>query len=434
MAITIQRQAPAHCFVYNPLWWVVSSTNTAQSNFRFVCDIYITGQTFAGASYLRLKTPVDPVNNRGVFNVNPILERYVTYDISIATGATEAIKQASNSVIEYQLKFGEEYGPSSAVTVFPDLTVSSAKFAHNSIQEHIDYLGFIQTSGSVYLNASASAKKFLTNSPRDKQKVRSEERLWLQMINDSASDQPARAYVETYNSSDVLLSTLVFRNNYTTLSSAADRRIIVPAGYNIDDVLPADIVSGSVPVISAAACSYWKIWMVDTSNVQKSEKFTLKKDSTCIHDDGDEFRIHFLNELGGLDSFTFFRAHKHEVNIKERKIYSKPPGKFIALNNYMFESSDRLDIAFYTEMKETITLHSDWIDEDTSKWLEELVCSPVVMVQDVLWTTGPGDAADLNLPVTITDKQYIRKQRSTDRLFNLVIKIQPTYNRYRQRA
>lgn len=438
MAITIDKRAPLHTMVYNPAFWVVRSTNTAQANFRFVMDVYITGQTFAGQNYIRLKVPTDPVQNKGVFEPNAILERYLTYDLDIAAAGTEAIKQADGSVIQYQLKFGEEYGPSSAVVVTPDLAVSALSYAYNGCIDPLDYIDFINTSGAIYLNPATTTKRFLTNDPRKATspycQVRSSENCWLQILNDqnTVGNSSSRAHYEFYDSTfTVLNATVIINNNFRLLSNIADRRLIVPTGYNIDQIASADIISGTLPQVSSASNVFWKVWMTDTANTQTSEIFIFQKDSSCAT--SDVYRLHFMNEHGAFDSFSFTKAHKFETDIKERKKYMKPLGKFIAANNYMYEATDQQDVIFYTELKDTITIHSDWISESISKWLEELVTSPTVFVENVTWSSTTSNIT--LVPVSLTlEKKYERKQRATDKLFDLQIKMQPTYNRYRQRA
>src|SRR3990167_1659342 len=82
MAITLQSSPATYSPAYNPIWAVVSSTNTAQANFQYVCDVYITGVTFAGgATFLRLTCPIDPTYSRGIFNISPVLQRILTSDI-----------------------------------------------------------------------------------------------------------------------------------------------------------------------------------------------------------------------------------------------------------------------------------------------------------------------------------------------------------------
>src|SRR5258705_11731388 len=98
----------------------------------------------------------------------------------------------------------------------------------------------------------------------------------------------------------------------------------------------------------------------------------------------------------------------------------------------MYERADQQDVIFYTEQKDIINLNSDWVNEDTCFWLEELVTSPVIYAENVTYAKS-GTTVTLN-PVTIIETKYTRKQRINDRIFNLQINIQPTYNRYRQRG
>lgn len=427
MSVTIDKQTPTHTMVYNPGWWVVHSTNSGQTNFRFIMDIYITGQTFAGQSYVRLATPIDPATNRGVFNPHPILERYLSYDINIASSGAEAIKQGTNSVIEYALHFGEQYGPSSAVVSYPDLANTGNRYAYNGVIDHLDYVDFINTSGSAFLNAATTAKRFLTNSPKTRY-VRSNEHEWLHIINNSGTQPSARAYYQSFDNNSALIASLEIANNYSALSNVADHRIIIPVGYNINDIVTGDIVSGALPFITGSVAR-WAVYMRDTFGNQTSEIFTFKKDSSCT--DYTEYRVHFFNELGGFDSFTFTQGSKFETDIKTKK-FSKPAGRFISLSNYMYDDPDELDISFYTELKDTLTLNSGWIDESYAFWLEELETSPHVFIENVTFSRFQSTIS--LMAVTVADVKYQRKKIREDRLFNLQIKVKPTYNRYRQRA
>ena len=102
MAVTILQALGYSVPGYNRVDWVVSSTNTAQANFEYICDVYITGETFAGgASYIRLKTPADPVYGRGVFSVAPILNKYLSADLG---NTINGFQQCSNSIKEFVMK------------------------------------------------------------------------------------------------------------------------------------------------------------------------------------------------------------------------------------------------------------------------------------------------------------------------------------------
>ena len=65
MAITIYNTPNAYAPVYNQMIFTLSSTNVAQSNFRYIADIYVNGSS----DYTRLEVGRNPSNNYGTFDV-----------------------------------------------------------------------------------------------------------------------------------------------------------------------------------------------------------------------------------------------------------------------------------------------------------------------------------------------------------------------------
>jgi hypothetical protein len=78
---------------------------------------------------------------------------------------------------------------------------------------------------------------------------------------------------------------------------------------------------------------------------------------------------------------------------------------------------------YETILDDTITINSDWITEDESIWLEQLVTSPDVYIYD-----GSNLVA-----VNITNANYETKYEASQQLFNLVISFTYSQNRKRQR-
>jgi hypothetical protein len=128
MAITINSSPDIYSSVHAPLWFVLSSTNTGQTNFKYVCDIYVGGNLVT-----RLKSFPQPTSTKGIFNVAPVIRNYwasyfkpdiVTPSVFSYTG--------SDIYVDYELKFGEEYN---GIT-YLDLTTTS-KFAYNYVQDYL---------------------------------------------------------------------------------------------------------------------------------------------------------------------------------------------------------------------------------------------------------------------------------------------------------
>ena len=73
-----------------------------------------------------------------------------------------------------------------------------------------------------------------------------------------------------------------------------------------------------------------------------------------------------------------------------------------------------------------MTINSNWITEDDSIWLEELLTSPEVYVLGNTDTLG-GASTGYKLPIIITDTTYEVKTAIRDRLFNLVVNFKYAY-------
>ena len=418
MAITIQSSADTYSPAYNPIWSVVSSTNTAQANFEYICDLYITGVTFAGgASYLRLKSPADPTYSRGIFNVSNILQRQLTSDIG---NSIYGFQQCSNSILEYTLKFGELYGPSSGVVAYTDLTVDSARYAFIGSLAHIERKDYAVSN--YVANNSSTQVQILSNAPSSGT-IRTDENQWIYVMSQT-SGAIKYANINTYKANRLFQNAYrVINHQYFNTSTVANRMLRFPCGYNLDSISQGDIVNGiAQPVLGLGTIDAIEIYFTDTNYNRVTESHWILKSTPCTSHS--VFRLHFKNKWGGFDSFSFIRASQKSADITRSK-YEKPTGNFKSGSSYTYNKTDRFQTNYYTEYQHTIKLNSDWIDEDESVWLEELLTSPEIYVDDA--THGL-------IPINIVDTKYAQRKHLTDKVFNLSIDIQYTFNEYRQGA
>jgi hypothetical protein len=82
MTITAVNQQPqAFSPAYNENIYLVTSSGTAQTNFRYVFDVYETnGSTLIS----RVKLPARPTDNRCVFDAKRVIENYLSYNLPTA--------------------------------------------------------------------------------------------------------------------------------------------------------------------------------------------------------------------------------------------------------------------------------------------------------------------------------------------------------------
>lgn len=417
MAISIHQTPPLYAPGFNDLIYVVSSNNTAQANFQYVCDIYVTDDagavSHAGQSYLRKKTPADPVYSSGVFNITQEVRAFLTSDIG---DAAYNFQKSNNSIIRIICQFGEEYGPSSGVTVYPDLTNDVARTYWNA---GLDFQDSINYNVDEWVgNTASTTRNSLTYRPTSGT-IRSDEREWVSNLAQSVNEIKY-AMVEVWKANGTFVRLFQINNIYSGIASAGERFVRIPVGMGqLDQIPPASILSGNQP-ISFNAGRYRVYFTNATSGTVREEQWYVIDDDACTQHD--RYRLHFRNKAGGYDSFTFSLAHKHSMDIK-RDTFKRNMITRIGGGRYGTNMSDKGDVNYRTQIKDKITLNSDWINETESEWLEQLVTSPEV------YHDHPTDGL---IAISITNSEYTRKQQVTDGLFNLELTFQYSYDRYRQ--
>jgi hypothetical protein len=395
MAITINQEPATYSPAYNPLFFVATSDNTAEDNFNYIVDIY-----WSSTFQTRHRLPARPDNGRCLFDASEIVQNLITHDID--NSGTGYFFRNLNSFLKFQIKFGEEYDVAGVSTVFADLATSSNIYAFNA-SLHPDE--FINWDPSYFLLANYSCK-FLTNSPTI-QKTRAGESMRLYSI---ASDPSKyhRLQVKKYNASGII-STDVIANPYT---AASDSNMFLNAmvGYlDIEVALGAGYLTGA---------TYYTVQVINSSGVAMSELRRFNIVTECSK--YTPVRLHFLNKLGGFDSFTFTKSSKDSSNM-DKSFYKSGTGSFSG-SAFSISVSDREDQTLSVTVKDSITLNSDWLSEEESLWLKELVSSPIVFQ----------DFAGQLKPVRILDTRYDPKKKVNEKLFNLSITL-ALKDSYRQR-
>lgn len=408
MSIVIRQQPQKYTPAYNDMVYIVTSNNTAQDNFKYVCDVYVPSvSSVAGNHVARMAAPAHPTVGSGRFDISGIVRQYVDSDIS---KSGYGFQTCPNSYEKYFVTFGEQYGPSSGVTVYANLSTGTTKYAYNAC---LDFKRFQNYSYPNFILGSSTGT-YLTDSPSTGV-IREDVDYWAHMIQDVNSDVND-IEIKTYDSANTLLQTVTINNSHTTPSTNDDHRFLrINIGTN--GLNNASLGSGVQPVIAASVVKY-SFQTRSSIGGYTSEKRWFKINRDCT--DHTEYHIHFLNEKGGFDSFTFIRASRTKSTIT-RSMFKKRYGTQ-GQYTWSYNKSDRSDVQFATVIKDKITVNSDWIDDNQSEWLRQLVESPEVYYDD---------GTDM-FAITVLNAEFETKKAITDRLFNMVLEFEYSYHRYRQ--
>lgn len=409
MAITIKSNPQLYEPVYNPMMYVLSSTNVANSEFKFLVDIFIAG---AGTYEASLRIDPEPDNNYGIVDVSEIISSFLTFDIgdpadNLGTYASD------NSIVDYIVKFGEEYVSGGSVVQNRNLTVDSSRYAWNGSFNYTDHtsIGYL----TYFLDDSAA--DFLTKAPSSINTM-SDSSGWLYWFH-SAAPAIETFEVETFNSSGASLGTWRIKNSLTFADTGEYMGRVAAHPVSLNALDNVEFSLGSQPVITSETASY-TIFARQSTGTALSVTRTYNIIDPCRFD---RWNVIFLNRLGGFDSFPFTMLSRDEDEI-ERINYKKNPTRVTAAGNYPFALSDRQKTTFFTRSVKKRTLHSDWISEDESEWLEELLSSPVVYLEDTNNTL---------IAVRVSNNKWIKQTRVNDKLFNLTLELE-LWDNYRQRG
>lgn len=397
MAITV-RQQPASLFpAYNDAVYIVTSTNVAQPNFKFVADIYVNS-----VKVDRMLIPPHPTELSGKVNVSPLLESRVSVDINLSDNR---ILPNTNSNVQYEVKFGEAYG-SSGTVIYPNLTNISGKYLWNAV---LDYPDFCNYSSGDYIG------DFLTENPYrgTGMELTVDDNAWLYWNNFNLDTSYVK--VLTYNSANTLIGTFKIDNKYTT-----NRFLRIPTGpNNILNIPDAQFTLGIQPIITGSV-AYYTVQTFNSSNVELSIVARYNIVDNCSR--YEKRRLQFLNEVGGYDTFNFTLVSKETMDI-ERSMFKKDLGSYGSSFSFVNSPNDRAYSQYHTRIKDKISIQSDWVKEEQLAWLEQLVTSPDVRLDDGSYL----------IPINITNTSFEKKKVVNEKLFNLQLEYTLSYDRYRQR-
>lgn len=391
MSITINSTPASYSSIHSPLWFVVSSTNIAQTNFKYVCDVYVGGTLIA-----RLKSFPQPTSTKGIFNVAPIVRNYWESYFKPNVSTFSAFPYTGSDIyVSYEVKFGEEYGG----TTYTNLQTQSAT-AYNYV---LDYL--YSPTSDVFISPSkydtSYAGFYLTN--RDKNQIQfphsllSTGTLYTSFLSDAEN-----------TSKNLSIDVAVYNGSTTTVSTGATQSW---KDFALVDISPRALNTYIGSSIINSTTKYYDA-RIKIAGVQVD---TMRVNLTCTQHD--VIALHFLNSLGGYETFHFTLVNRQTRNV-ERKSFQRLQYEYESATTAMdmVDAYGRLyggTIPFATQQKLTYRLISDWINFTDYNWLKEMIASPEIYME----------RNSQFVPIMISTTTWSEKKRFADKTFNLELDI-----------
>ena len=392
MAITINSQPFATASMHEPLWYVVSSTNTAQTNFKYVCDVYVGGNLVS-----RLKSFPDPTSSKGIFNVSNIVRNYwETYFKPNISTPTAFSYIGSDIYVNYEIQFGEEYN---GVT-YTNLEQVDA----NAYNFYYDYLRS-GISGGYAGSSSFPLGFFLTN--RDKTKL-------VFDSNKLGSQRMFVGYSCSIPNTDFDLNLQVSVWNGSTTTTYDGSQLLNKRDFVLVDVSPAAINTylGTSAINSTTV--FYDVEMKEDTGSMDYVRVNLDCQPRST-----SYNLHFLNSLGGYDTMLFSLVNR-QSRTGQKKSYANLE-YVLNTSTYAMDRKSANGILyggstqFWGEQSIAMKLTSDWVNQTDYTWLKELIYSPEVYLEV---------PSNTFYPVQITDSAWQEKKNFQDKQFNLELNIE----------
>ena len=386
MAITIQATPAAYSSLQGDLIYTVAEVaHTADPvtfpNYKFVGDVYIAGILVA-----RVKKVPDPVTRIGIFNIGQIVRNYIAVTFSPAVGYLICQRLGAGEFnLSVQMKFGEEY----AYTTYTNLTTDSARVFYNNYNGRI-----INTSSITSLVDKPLSSRPYATPLRDDSSFN-----FVSFLPSNTTG--ITVTIKTYNFSNTLVQQL---NNACTITAANQLQIMNLSKTLINSIQPG-MINDTI--------KYFTV-LFDTPNI--TDDVTYRFDLICEPIFG-IYTVHFLNKFGGFESKDFTKVSRKTISIDKKDFGRLPYTVDISgvvsyknANNVYNESRS----VYSSQYKEKLVLNSDNLTDAEYVWLQELVLSPMVYIEE----------SGSFFPCVIMATDYEPKKYINDDLTNLTINVE----------
>lgn len=396
MAITITQEPQRFQPACNPYVWVFESDQTGQPNFSFIVELYV------GGSLVSTHQVFNESANYAKFDASGDLRCLLTSDM-VTTGSLLTYYDPAVDVVN--IRVYEKYGTPPVLSgVFATGTVNRA---WNASLRHPDFINYDHLTYMVSRNNVNSGNiLFLTDFPRTRKYfVGLYESAFLTFIN--RSKPTVDFYLKLYDITGSLVT------SYTVT--------IIVGDLNVIDCSPQNLIANTpVTLVDFQSSAYYTIRVqgVDAGIYSGfTETFTFWIDTECHR--YDTHRLHWLNKLGGWDSFTFTLVSTNSTNVKTSD-YQRERGQWDTSGTaWEYTQYHGEQMAFNKYAIDKTVLNSDWIHESVQQWLvRDLYESPKVYLE-----VGIGKFE----PVKVTNEDYTLQQRRVNGLIREVVNLERTY-------
>lgn len=405
MAITLIQTPATHTPCFNDQWFTATSNQTAQPNFQFY--VTVTVHYHDGTSYTTavepeaINTPPDGILR---FNARSYAENYIKNFIQYTSGWSTC----TNGVLKMVVNVGERYGAGTPVVYSG---ANTTYYTWNAGLSFVEESGY---SAATYVASVGSTFPILNRYPETRCSNYSKNFLYILADGDNVI-QKARVH------SDDGVGGLAFFDIANP---------VVASGNWYDRYLRLNVSPYSLAILGttnwvAAEGTTYRIDLYDTGGtIRKSVSFTYTTICTKFF----RYGMYYLNSYGAFDHCLFEMISEESYTAEKTKVRHTPYYDPTGSGAMSYSASQATSFTYSTAYNKTLKLRTDYITEDQSETLKDLIYSPVAYLDEIEGTYT------LFYPVNNADTKYVRNRYFNNKLVTLEANVDLAHTNYKQKG
>ena len=274
-----------------------------------------------------------------------------------------------------------------------------------------------------YVPGNGGQELFLTTIPAVSS-VRVEDRIWLNFYNSITNNATYLKVVSNQGTFRIL-------NPYPTTSTSNKLLSVGVGPWNINNTTSTVITdSGALPIIGSGTTSY-TVQLTTAgfpspstpSYTASTETLTFNVDRRCSK--FENYKLMYLDRFGSFLTVNFDLAHKKSVKVNKSDYKANYGTYNSTTNTWGYNSWDRGKSRLDTDISDTYTIKSNWVNEDTGGQIIELMESP-----EVYHLKADGTL----LAINITTSSLEEKQQLNEKIFNYELGFEYSFKNTVQRG
>lgn len=457
MAQTTIAQPQSLTPAFNPVKFLIDSTNKNLDGFKYIFDVY-DGATKIG----RFKLVPRIADGLGELDLSKFLTSYLSFDFQPNVNTDYA---APNSFFAYSVEVGEEY---LAKFTYTSSLTNEVGFVRVTVPNTFivgDQINILQNDGGianplveglhVVTNASSTffdigvAWSSVTNATMDGTVTYADNRKiatydittfgkavfngvfsWVKwppyaeanyLLNANTklwlTDQPRTGFYATLGQ-DLWLNARIKPSKKITFINNAGETFFkaTVATSNISGVAVGPNNLGTLTPVGAATLplikddtTYYEFYYDDAG--QKSVKYRVDIDR---RESIDEVDLVFLDRMGSMSSFAF-QLKNYERGEVQRDEFNKDVQGVIVSGQWKYETKEFGFNTYQVSATKTLELNTNYMTQEMATYFEQLITSPQVYLKRVTYTCPDGlviTSTEYVPVIVVTNSYEVFKQRN----------------------